>query len=60
MSKYSKFWIAIVSPVATAVWPFLSDGWQPSDLGPVIVGVLVALGVYSIPNAEARIGRQAR
>lgn len=58
--KYRKAWVALVAPVVTAVWPFLSDGWQVSDLGPVIVGVLVALGVYRVPNAEQRTGKLVR
>jgi hypothetical protein len=60
MSKANKFWVAFVTPIAAVLWPFLSDGWQATDLGPIIVGILVALGVYTVPNTEARSGRQVR
>lgn len=60
MDKYRKFFVALVAPVAVAIWPFLSDGWQPTDLGPVVVAALIALGVYAVPNQEARVGRQVR
>jgi hypothetical protein len=60
MDKYRKFFVALVAPVAVAVWPFISDGWQTSDLGPVVVAALIALGVYTVPNQEPRVGRQVR
>ncbi len=57
--KYNanKFLVAIIAPVITAILPFVTDGFQSADVGPIIVGVLIALGVYSVPNvpqAETR------
>lgn len=60
MDKYRKFFVALVAPVAVAIWPFVSDGWQATDLGPVVVAALIALGVYAVPNTEPRVGRQVR
>lgn len=58
MSKYRKALIAFVAPVILAVYPFFADGWDfKTDIGPVIVAVLVALGVYAVPNTEPRVGK---
>lgn len=59
-TKANKFIVAIVAPVAAAILPFLTDGFQPADVGPIIVGVLVALGVYAMPNPPVAQGRTQR
>lgn len=49
-SKYNKFWVAWIAPIAAVVFPLLSDGYQPADFGLIVVGILTALGVYAVPN----------
>ncbi len=58
--KYNvnKFLVAILAPVVSAILPFVTDGFQTADIGPIIVGVLIALGVYSVPNTPVvSVGR---
>jgi hypothetical protein len=53
VARYNKFWVASIVPVAAVIWPFISDGFQTADVGPVVVAVLGALGVYIFPNQPA-------
>lgn len=61
MAEKRKFLVALLAPAFVAVYPFFVDGWDlKTDLGPVVVALLVAYGVYRVPNQEARVGKQVR
>lgn len=51
-TKYNanKALVAFIAPILSVILPFVTDGFQPADVGPIIVGVLIALGVYTVPN----------
>jgi hypothetical protein len=57
VKSYRKFFVAIVAPVVIAVLPFFQNGWSNQNIGPLIVAVLVALGVYTVPN-EPNVARR--
>jgi peptidoglycan/LPS O-acetylase OafA/YrhL len=51
LSRYRKAIVAVVGAAAVAVTAALTDGSiDPSEVGGIIVAILTALGVYSIPN----------
>jgi len=54
-TKYNanKALVAFIAPVLSVILPFVTDGFQAADVGPIIVGVLIALGVYTVPNTPA-------
>ena len=52
LGRIQKFLVASVFPVAAAIIPLVSNGDFTSTSGLITfaVGVLVALGVYTVPN----------
>jgi hypothetical protein len=60
MSKKRKALVALIAPAFVALYPFFVGGWDwKLDFGPAVVALLVAYGVYRVPNAGSTSSRRA-